>query len=30
MFDHYWYFKDNDFKIESHVCDNCCDALMTA
>ena len=30
MFFHYWYFKDNDFKIELHVCDNCCNALMIA
>ena len=30
MFCYYWYFKDIDIKIESYVCDNCCDALMTA
>ena len=27
---HYWYFTDDDFKTELHVCDNCYDVLMTA
>ena len=30
MFCHYCCFKDDDFKIESHACDNCYDVLMTA
>ena len=30
IFCHYWYFKDDDFKIESHVYNNCYDVLMTA
>ena len=30
MFCHYWHFKDEDFYIESHVCDNCYDVLMSA
>ena len=29
MFCHSWYFKDG-LKIESNVCDNCYDILMTA
>ena len=30
MFCDYWYFKDDDFKIELHVSDNCYDVLITA
>ena len=26
----FWYFKDVAFKFESHVCNKCHDALMTA
>ena len=27
---HYWYFKDVEIKFEPHVCNKCCDVLMTA
>ena len=27
---HYWYFRDNVLKFESHVCNKCQDVLMTA
>ena len=28
MLCHYWYFKDNDYKSESHVCNKCHDISM--
>ena len=30
MLCHYWYFKDVEFKFESHVSNECHDVLMTA
>ena len=30
LFSHYWHFKDDNFRTESHACDNCYDVLMTA
>ena len=30
MLCHYWYFKYVGFKLESHVCNKCGDALMNA
>ena len=30
MLCHYWYFKDVWFKFDPHVCNKCCDVLMTA
>ena len=30
MLCHYWYFEDAAIKFESHVCNKCCDVLMTA
>ena len=29
MLCHYWYFKDDGFKFEPHVCNRCQDVLMT-
>ena len=30
MLCHYWYFKNDGFKFEPHVCNKCHDVLMTA
>ena len=30
MLCHYWYFKDVEFKFESHVCNKCHGVLVTA
>ena len=30
MLFHYWYFKDDVFKFEPHVCNKCHNILMTA